>query len=162
MRPTRVVPVVGIAIAAISALALSGVAGAQAPDPMVGTWTMDVAKSTYKPGPAPTSATVVITPEGKGLKVAIDSVMPSGPMKWGYTNARDGKDTPVTGNPNYETVNVTQTSPHEATIVYKRAGKPVATTKTSVSKDGKSLTATTDGTDAKGQAFHNVGHYTKK
>ncbi len=75
-------------------------ANAQAPDPLVGTWHLDVAKSTYKPGPAPKSATVVITAAGKGLKIAIDAVGGDGkPMKWSYANDRDGKDTPVTGNP---------------------------------------------------------------
>lgn len=161
MRLTRVRPVLGVAIVAISALALSP-AIALAQDPMVGTWTLDVAKSKYDPGPVPKSATVVISPDGKGLKIAVDAEMPGGPMKWGYSNARDGKETPVTGNPNYETVNVTQASPQESTIVYMRGGKQVATSKAVVSKDGKMMTVTSDGVDAKGQKFHNVGHYTKK
>jgi hypothetical protein len=150
-----------VAIAAMSALALSVAIGAQT-DPMVGTWKLDVAKSTYKPGPPPKSATVVIDAAGKGLKVAVDAVTADGPMKWGYTSARDGKDAPVTGNPAYDTANVTQTSPNEGTIVYKKGGKTVATLKTSVSKDGKTLTATTDGTDPKGQPMHNVAQYTKQ
>ena len=162
MRPTSVKSLSGVAVAVLCALALAVAAQAQGPDPIVGTWKMDVAKSTYKPGPAPTSATVVITGEGKGIKVAVDAAMPSGPMKWGYSSARDGKDTPVTGNPNYDTANVTMVSPQEGTIVYKKGGKTVATTKTSVSKDGKTMTVTSTGTDAKGQEFHNVAHYTKQ
>jgi hypothetical protein len=161
MRLTRVNPFLAVVIGAICALPL-GAAVAQAQDPMVGTWTLDVAKSKYDPGPVPKSATVVISPEGKGLKIAVDAEMPSGPMKWGYTNARDGKDTAVTGNPNYEMVSVTQADPQESTITYKRGGKAVATSKVVVSKDGKMMTVTSDGTDAKGQKFHNVGHYTKK
>lgn len=152
---------VGIALAAVCAVALSAAAGAQAPDPLVGTWKLDVAKSTYKPGPAPKSATVVIEAAGKGIKVAVDAVTADGPMKWGYTSARDGKDSPVTGHPFYEMANATQASPTEGTIVYKRAGKTVATSKTAISKDGKTLTVTSTGTDAKGQ-FNNVGVYTKQ
>jgi len=162
MRPTWIKPLSGVAVTVLCALALAIVARAQGPDPIVGTWKMDVAKSTYKPGPAPKSATVVITGEGKGIKVAVDAMMPSGPLQWGYSSARDGKDAPVTGNPNYDTANVTMVSPHEGTIVYKKAGKTVATTKTSVSKDGKTMTVTSSGTDAKGQEFNNVGHYTKQ
>jgi hypothetical protein len=136
---------------------------AQAPDPIVGTWKLDVAKSTYKPGPAPKSATVVIEAAGKGLKVAVDAVPAEGaPMKWGYTNARDGKDSPVTGNPSYDSVAITQASPTEGSIDYKKGGKTVMTAKTVVSKDGKMLTVTTTGTDAKGQAVHNVAHYMKQ
>jgi hypothetical protein len=152
---------IAVAVVAVGAFALSAAAGAQT-DPMVGTWRLDVAKSTFKPGPPPKSATVVIDAAGKGIKVAVDAVTADGPMKWGYTSNRDGKDSPVTGNPNYDTANVTQTSQNEATIVYKKAGKTVATLKTSVSKDGKTLTTTTDGTDSKGQAMHNVAQYTKQ
>ena len=54
------------------------------------------------------------------------------------------------------------TTPAESTVVYKKAGKTVVTVKVSVAKDGKTLTATSDGTDPKGQAMHNVAHYTKQ
>jgi hypothetical protein len=148
-------------VVAMGALALSATIGAQT-DPIVGTWRLDVAKSTYKPGPAPKSATVVIDAAGKGIKVAVDAVMGDGPMKWGYTSGRDGKDSPVTGNPAYDTANVEQTSPQDATITYKKAGKTVVTVKASVSKDGKTMTTTTEGTDPKGQKMHNVAHYTKQ
>jgi hypothetical protein len=161
MRATWTRQIVGIALGAICALALGAVAGAQAPDPLVGTWKLDVAKSTYKPGPAPKSATVVIEAAGKGIKVAVDAVMADGPLKWSYASERDGKDSPVTGHPSYDAAAVTQTSPTEGTIVYKKGGKAVVTAKTVVSKDGKMLTVTSTGTDPKGQAIHNVAHYTK-
>ena len=108
------------------------------------------------------SATVVISAEGKGIKIAVDAAMADGPMKWGYTNGRDGKETPVTGNPNYDAVKVTQVSPTEGTIQYMKGGKPSLSAKTSVSTDGKTMTVTTSGTDAKGQAVHNVAVYTKQ
>ncbi len=66
-------------------------------------------------------------------------------MKWGTPAMRDGKDVPVTGNPDYDTAAVTQTSPTEGTIVYKKGGKAVVTAKTSVSKDGKTMTVTYHG-----------------
>jgi hypothetical protein len=75
---------------------------------------------------------------------------------------RDGKDVPVTGNPNFDAAAVTMNNSNEGTILYKRAGKTAITAKTSVSKDGKILTVTYDGTDAKGQALHNVYHYVKQ
>jgi hypothetical protein len=163
MRATWTRQLTGIALAAGFAMALGVAMGAQPTDPLVGTWKLDVAKSTYKPGPAPKSATVVIDAAGKGLKVAVDAVMGDGAaFKWGYTSARDGKDVPVTGNPNYDTANVTQTSPTEGTIVYKKGGKAVVTAKTSVSKDGKTLTVTSTGTDPKGQAMNNVALYAKQ
>src|SRR5687768_17892550 len=111
----------GMALAPLFAIMVGVVLAAQPADPVVGTWRLDLAKSTYRPGPAPKSATVVIDAVGKGIKVAVNAVMADGaPMKWGYTSARDGKDVPVAGNPNYETANVTQTSPTEGKIVYKK------------------------------------------
>jgi hypothetical protein len=105
---------------------------------------------------------VVITAAGKGLNIAIDAVGGDGkPMKWSYANERDGKDTPVTGNPAYDTVSVAQTSPTEGTITYKKGGKAIVTSKTSLSKDGKTLTVTTTGADPTGQAMNNVALYTK-
>ena len=136
-----------LGVAAICAIALSAAIGAQS-DPLAGTWKLDVAKSTYKPGPAPKSATVVIEAAGKTIKVAVDAVTADGPMKWGYSSTGDGKDVPVTGNPMYDAAAVTRPSPSESTIVYKKAGK--------------TMTTTTDGTDAKGQKMHNVAHYTKQ
>lgn len=150
-----------LGIAAICAIALGAVIVAQT-DPLAGTWKLDVAKSTYSPGPAPKSATVVIESQGKDLKVAVDSVTADGPMKWGYSSAGDGKDTAVTGNPMYDAVSVTRNSPSANTIVYKKAGKPVMTVKVSVAKDGKTMSTTSDGTDAKGRKVHNVAHYTKQ
>lgn len=161
MRAMSVRQTIGVALGAVCLLALQVTARAQATDPLIGTWKLDVAKSTYKPGPPPKSASVTIEAAGKGVKVAIDAVMADGPMKWGYANGRDGKDTPVTGNPLYDAVNITQHSPTEGTILYKRGGKTVITAKTLVSKDGKMMTVTSTGTDLKGQAVHNVAHYTK-
>jgi len=150
-----------LGVVTICAIALSAAIGAQT-DPLAGTWKLDVAKSTYKPGPAPKSATVVIDAAGKTLKVAVDAVTADGPVKWGYSGTGDGKDVPVTGNPMYDAAAVTRPSPSESTIVYKKAGKTIATVKASVAKDGKTMTTTTDGTDAKGQKMHNVAHYTKQ
>jgi hypothetical protein len=162
MRATWTSRFAGIALTAIVVVAVGIATAAQAPDPLVGTWKLDLAKSTYKSGPTPKSATVVIEAAGKGIKVSIDAVTADGPLKWGYTSARDGKDSPITGHPYYQAVAATQTSPTEGTIVYKAGGKAVVTVKTAVSKDGKTLTATTTGTDAKGQALNSVAVYTKQ
>jgi hypothetical protein len=147
----------------IAALIVAAAAGAQTADPVVGTWKLDVAKSTYKPGPAPKSATVVVEPAGKGIKVSVDAVGADGaPSKWGFTTQRDGKEVPVTGNPMYDTATSTQASPTASTTEYKKGGKVVMTTKLAVSADGKTMTLTSTGTDAKGQAVQNVTVYTKQ
>jgi hypothetical protein len=163
MRAKSTRQLTGMALAAVLAVAFGVAIGAQAADPLIGTWKLDVAKSSYKPGPVPKSAMVVVSGAATEITVAVDAVMADGtPMKWGYTSAGDGKDVPVTGNPNYDMANVTQTGPMDRTIVYKKDGKVTATTKTSVAKDGTTLTVTTTGTNAKGQAMNNVSVYTKQ
>ena len=161
MRAISARQAVGVGVVALCAL-LPVALAAQAPDPMVGTWKLDVAKSTYKPGPPPKSATVTISPAaGKGLKVSVDAALAEGPLKFEYSNGRDGKDSPVTGHPQYDSVNVTQVSPTEGSIDYKKAGKTVVKAKTELSKDGKTMTVTSTGTDAKGTPIHNVAVYTR-
>jgi hypothetical protein len=152
---------VGVILAAC-ALALPARSSAQSPDPFAGTWKLEVAKSSYKPGPAPKSITLAIEAAGKGMKVSVDGVGADGPVKWGYTAQPDGKDVPVTGNPNADAASMTLPSPTERVVVFKRGGKPAMTSKAVVSKDGKAMTITQDGTDAKGQAVHNVLHYVKQ
>jgi len=146
---------IGIALVGVSAAA-----NAQT-EPVMGTWKLDAAKSTYKPGPAPKSSTVIVEPAGKGIKVAIDSVQADGsPLKWGFTSLRDGKtEAPVTGNPMFDTVITTKESDTAGTNVYKKGGKVVMTSKLTIK--GNVMTVTSEGTDAKGQAVHNVGVYTK-
>jgi hypothetical protein len=155
--------ILGIGLICLGVLAAHAIAGAQSKDPFVGTWVFDAAKSSFKPGPALKSATVVIEPAGAGLKVAVDAVGEDGkPTKWGYTTLRDGKDAPVTGSAVYDSAAVTQTSPTTGATVYKKDGKVVSTTKSALSADGKTLTLNSSGTDAKGQAVQNVLVFTKK
>ena len=162
MRATWTKLAVGIVVTAVCAVASSVSSRAQAPDPFVGTWKLDVAKSTYKPGPAPKSLTVVIEPAGKGLKIAADGVAGDGtPIKLGYTSMRDGKDVPTTGSPMYDTAAITQISPTDVNIDYKKGGKLAMNAKAAVAKDGKTMTVTYTGTDPKGQAFTNVAVYAK-
>ena len=74
---------------------LIGSAFAQA-DPQVGVWTLNVAKSTYSPGPAPKSATTRIEAAGAGTKVIVDQVLADGTKRhYEFTANYDGKDSPI-------------------------------------------------------------------
>jgi hypothetical protein len=140
----------------------AGATGAQT-DPIIGTWKLDTAKSSFKPGPAPKSATVLVEAAGKGIKVSVDAVNADGTtLKWGFTTLRDGKEVPVTGNPMYDTATTTQDSPTAGTTVYKKGGTTVVTSKLALSADGKTMTLTSSGTDPKGQAILNMSVYTKQ
>ena len=154
----------GVILGAIALAAVPVAVAAQTTEPIVGTWRLDPAKSTFKPGPAPKSTTLVIEAAGKGIKVAVDAVTGDGsPLKWGFTTLRDGKEeAPVTGNPLFDTVTSTRESANAATNLYKKGGKLVMTTKVAIAADGKSMTVTSTGTDAKGQAVNNVAQYTRQ
>jgi hypothetical protein len=60
------------------------------------------------------------------------------------------------GPPNADMASMTLPSANERVVILERGGKPAVTSKAVVSKDGKILTITQDGTDAKGQAVHNT------
>jgi hypothetical protein len=155
----------GVMLGVVALTVTPGIVGAQTPEPIVGTWKLDVAKSTYKPGPAPKSTTIVVKPAGKGIDVAVDAVSADGsPLKWGFTTVRDGKEeAKITGNnPLFDTVTASRESANAGTNLYKKAGKLVMTTKVAIAADGKSMTVTSTGTDAKGQAVNNVAHYTRQ
>ena len=144
-------------------LVLAVMAAAQT-DPFVGTWTLNVAKSKYSPGPGPKATTSVYEAAGKGYKVSVKTEPANGPAQsWSYTTNLDGKESPITGNnPNADAVTVKRIDAHTLEVVSKKGGQVVATQKNVVSKDGKIRTVTTTGTDAQGQKINNVAVYDKK
>src|SRR5438105_2864171 len=45
----------------------------RAADPFMGTWKLNLAKSSYKPGPAPRSVVFTVEPAGQGLRASGDA-----------------------------------------------------------------------------------------
>jgi hypothetical protein len=154
---------VAIALGA-GVLTVAVLAAAQTKDPFVGTWKLNIAKSTYSPGPAPKSATTAYAVEGKGYKVSVKMEPATGPVQqWSYTSNLDGKDSPITGNnPNADMVAAKRIDTNTLEIVYKKDGKVTTTQKNVVAADGKTRTVTTTGTDAQGQKLNNVAVYEKQ
>ena len=141
---------------------LVGAAFAQT-DPQVGVWKLNVAKSKFSPGPTPKSATTVIEAVGAGTKVVVDQVMADGTKRhWEFTANYDGKDTPMTGNPDADTVARTRINARTVQTISKKAGKVLTTQTSEVSADGKTRTVTTKGVNASGQQVNNVAVYEKQ
>jgi hypothetical protein len=136
--------------AAVLALGLVSVASAAAPDPIIGTWKMNAAKSTFKSGPAFTAQTRTYSQSDKGITVAIKGMSGGKEMSTSATYMLDGKDYPVTGNADWDTVAGKQVNPDKAEFTFKKGGKVVGTSNRAVSKDGKSMTAEANFTNAKG------------
>ena len=60
-------------------LSAAGVAlAADAADPIVGTWTLNVAKSKFNPGPAPTSQTRTYSVDSDGVSVSVSGIRADG------------------------------------------------------------------------------------
>lgn len=144
-----------------SLLAVAAVASAA--DPVAGTWKLNAAKSKFSPGPAPTSDTRTYVVSADGITMTWKSVGANGQeMTVKSTFKTDGKDYPITGTPNFDTLNLTQVDSHTVRSQQKKAGKVVGETKRSVSKDGKELTLASKGTSADGVAFDNVMVYDRQ
>jgi hypothetical protein len=129
---------------------------AQASDPWIGTWKMNIEKSTFlTPGPKPTVPTVVkLEPAPNGMKTTIDAVNAQGQKTHTESvGAFDGKDNPVKGslNPN-PTSALRKIDARTFEVQNKVNGKPTVTNRVTVAADGKTFTVTQSGTNVQGQA----------
>ena len=128
-----------------------------------GTWVLNVAKSKYSPGPPPKEQTTVFTAQGDSFKASTKGTSADGkPTMTEYTASFDGKDHPVKGNPDWDSVAVKRIDSHTIEFTRKRGGKVVQTATSVVSKDGKTRTITATGVNAAGQKISTVGVYEKK
>ena len=155
MRRMRLVSSVAVAFAVV---ALGGTALAQS----AGTWKLNLEKSKYSEGQAPKSMTLVYEPAGEGVKVTVDQMPADGPaIHYAYSANYDRKDVPVVGNPNADMAARTRVNATTTTLVNKKGGKVMSTATLAVSADGKTLTITTTGKNAKGQNVDSVAVYEK-
>lgn len=150
------------AILAACLVAMSPVAGLAQTDSFVGTWKLNVAKSKYSPGPPPKSQTVTYQAAGQGIKVTATGTDAQGkPITIQYTANYDGKDYPVTGNPDWDATALKRIDAYTVEFTRKKAAKVVQTGTNVVSKDGKTRTISTKGIDARGEKINNVIIYEK-
>lgn len=141
--------------------ALLGGTAAFAGDNWVGTWKLNDAKSQGTGGVRAATLTFESTPDG--IKLMSEGTDPEGkPTKGSYTSKFDGKDVPWAGNPMADTAAPKRIDENTYENVWKKGGKPTVTAKVSVSKDGKVLTVTQDGADAKGAKVHMVTVYDRQ
>jgi hypothetical protein len=106
---------------------------------------------------------VNIQGEGQNHKVTNVGINAEGnPTSIVVTWIYDGMPHPGTGTPNYDAVAVTRADAYTVNVSRTKAGKVVNTGTNVVSRDGKTLTATTTGTDANGRQINNIGVYDKQ
>jgi hypothetical protein len=150
-------------LAVVSATALTQIGFAQS-NSIVGTWKVNLAKSTYSPGPPPRSQTLSYEAVGQGIRVTADGIDAQGnPTKVVFGPFFfDGKPYPVTGTAAFDasSYKIVNDSTVEATRT--KAGKVVQTLTRVLSADGTTLTNTSTGVGATGQQINNVAVFDKQ
>jgi hypothetical protein len=143
---------------------LAGTTLAQTGGTNLGTWKLNLAKSTFAPGTAPKSATFTNAAAGAGVKTASDSVAVDGTARHAeYTVVYDGKDNPITGSSlNGDVAAGTRIDANTVKFIYKKDGKVTITQTGVVSSDGKTYTITAKGTNTLGQTINTVAVYDRQ
>ena len=123
-------------------------------DSSLGTWKYNAAKSkTTSTNPTKGQTDVrEATPDG-GVKITRTGQLTDGtPVDSSFTYKYDGKEYPVTEGP-FDTISVKRTDANTTNWeVRKTAGKYHFAGRTVISKDGKTLTQISKGTDAEGKS----------
>ena len=118
--------------------------------PFTGTWKLNVAKSTFNPGPAFKSFTLTFTPDGtrKLDLIGADGQPLQASLPWS-----DGKEVSVTGMENATATSKIQGNTFHD--IWKQNSRIIEDVHGVVSSDGRTLTITVDGTPRQGRPFHN-------
>ena len=150
------------AIALTLVLCMSGVAVSLAQNPNIGTWKLNERKSKFAPG-VTKNHTVVYEDAGEDVKVTTDGTDKDGkPTHSEGTGKLDGKDYPVTGDPNSDARSVTKIDDRHLDFDVKNRGVVTTVGHVIVSTDGRSRTVRTTSSDATGKKASSTAVYDKQ
>lgn len=123
-----------------------------AADPSLGTWKLNVKKSTFVPGPAFQSETRTYEQQQDGVKVTIHTVNGKGREATSvFLTTPDGEQHLVSGSGgSVDSVGLKQINKFTAESVLMHAGKEIARTTRVISEDGNTMTITYNGFDPEG------------
>jgi hypothetical protein len=148
MRPLTILRTFSIA-AAIVVLGIAVSIGAPPADPVVGTWKLNLDKSTYSPGPPPKSETRTYEGNTETNTVSWTGINAAGtPVSGHNTYGFDGKYYPITGSADFDSISLKRVDRFTVDTRLKKDGKVVGTTHRVVSQDGKVMTLTSKVTKA--------------
>jgi len=133
-----------------------------AADVNMGTWKLNDAKSKLSPG-ARKDTSVVIAAAGDSMKVTVEGIDANGkPAHDEWTGKFDGKDYPVTGDPETDTRAYKPVNDHTLAMTEKKGGKVFLTGRVVYSADGKTRTVTATATNANGTKTMTTAVYDKQ
>jgi hypothetical protein len=131
------------------------------PDQLVGAWRLDVAKSRYRPGPAPTSETRTYVRDGQNLLGVIQRAFPDGRRQRIEYTANYDREYPVIGTEDYDHVVLKRIDRYTSEAVLSHAGRVFGTARRVIAADGKSMTITFRRDSETGVSVLNVAYYNR-
>jgi hypothetical protein len=151
----------------ISAMLVFGLASlasaANAPDPVIGTWKLNLEKSKYPEGAAPKSESRAYAVTAAGITVAVTGVAADGlAISQSATLTYDGKDVAWTGSTMFDTVSLKKVNGTTVKAELKKDGKVVGHSTRTISDKGMVLTLSSAIKTAKGGTTHEIAVYDKQ
>lgn len=151
----------------LSSLAMIAAVLLGAADPFTGTWKLNIEKSrtsAAKPAPPPKSVLVTYSGEGEAMKVTVRVTLADGVERSvEHAVPNDGKEHPrYTGAPEGDTMTSRRIDEFTEESVQKKDGRITITTRRTVSRDGKTMTATARSSGPGGVTVETVSVYDKQ
>src|SRR5262245_54956468 len=137
-------PVILLAITLIGApLVLSSHTARSHKDPVLGVWTLNVAKSKFVSNPAPKAQTRTYETHPQGIKATIKTTYADGKTPTiQYIASYDSVEYPVTGSLQFDAIAMKKIDDVTAEASLMHAGKEIASARRVISEDGKTMTVT--------------------
>jgi hypothetical protein len=143
--------IVSVLAGFVFAMALSQGVYAQS-DPIVGTWSLNLAKTTFPPGQAVRSQTVTYQGTGANKTATSESVDAQGrAVKVVFAHNYDGQPHATTGSPDTDASAYTRIDANTVIFTRMKAGKLVGIGSIVVTPDGRTLTVSGTGASGGGQ-----------
>jgi hypothetical protein len=141
----RLFPAIAVAVVALWCVGFAPLV-AQSPAPtgddlLYGTWTLNVSKSRFSPGPPPKSQRRTYEAHPDGMKVTIRIIEANGHSSTiQFIATSDSVEYPVTGSPDYDMISLRRVDAHRAEATLSHAGKVFGKALRSISEDGQTMT----------------------
>jgi hypothetical protein len=131
-----------------------------AADSSVGTWKLNVAKSTFGSGTLPKSETRTYSATSLGTHLVIEGEDSAGKKsKTELLLTYDGQPQKVVGNGDFDAVSTKRLDKYETTADLYKGGKVVGSVRRLVAKDGKSMTINQRVLKPDGSTETSLGYY---
>jgi|ERR1043166_1044744 len=149
----------------LAALAIPSIARAQAADPLIGVWNVDVFKSTYVTGQPPVRRVITFEAAGDSLHFTQETTNQgfntSETIKVEYTAKVDGKDYPIM-NSGLDTVALKKVDAATYERIGKIKGMQTETATMKLSNRNKTMTITTKGVTDSGNEYSRIEVFNKQ